>query len=252
MGAASLLGGVVPFTSFPSPIDSTLLAVTCPRCPTRLRDGRVASTDLTRRPHPLYTSQCPIPSPRRHVVQVAQAIAPCLWFDDQAEEAAKFYTAIFPNSKIVAVTRYSEAGQEIHGKKPGSVMTVEFELNGQTFTALNGGPHLQVQRGDLVPGPLRHAGRDRPLLGEAVRRAATRRPSSAAGSRTSSACRGRSSPAAWPRCSRTPSPKPAKRAMAAVHADEEARHRRAPEGLRGLISPSAAVCPLSGRPSLTS
>jgi predicted 3-demethylubiquinone-9 3-methyltransferase (glyoxalase superfamily) len=69
-----------------------------------------------------------------------QQLTPCLWFDDQAEEAAKFYTAIFPNSKIVAVARYSEAGREKHGKKPGSVMTVEFELNGQTFTALNGGP----------------------------------------------------------------------------------------------------------------
>ena len=69
-----------------------------------------------------------------------QKITPCLWFDDQGEEAAKFYTAIFPNSKIVAVMLYSEAGQEIHGKKPGSVMTVEFELNGQPFTALNGGP----------------------------------------------------------------------------------------------------------------
>jgi predicted 3-demethylubiquinone-9 3-methyltransferase (glyoxalase superfamily) len=69
-----------------------------------------------------------------------QKIAPCLWFDDQAEEAARFYTGIFKNSKIVAVTRYTEAGQEVHGKKPGSVMTVEFELDGQTFTALNGGP----------------------------------------------------------------------------------------------------------------
>lgn len=69
-----------------------------------------------------------------------QQLTPCLWFDDQAEEAAKFYAAIFPNSKIGAVTRYSEAGQEVHRKKPGSVMTVEFELNGQTFTALNGGP----------------------------------------------------------------------------------------------------------------
>ena len=67
-------------------------------------------------------------------------ITPCLWFDDQGEEAAKFYTAIFPNSRIVAVMLYSEAGQEVHGKKPGSVMTVEFELNGQPFTALNGGP----------------------------------------------------------------------------------------------------------------
>ncbi|HVL11705.1 MAG TPA: VOC family protein [Gemmata sp.] len=69
-----------------------------------------------------------------------QKITPCLWFDDQAEEAARFYTALFPNSKLGAVTRYTEAGQEIHGKKPGSVLTVELELDGQRFTALNGGP----------------------------------------------------------------------------------------------------------------
>jgi len=67
-------------------------------------------------------------------------IAPCLWFDDQAEEAAKFYTTIFPNSKITIVTHYGEAGREIHGRPPGSVMTVAFELDGQPFTALNGGP----------------------------------------------------------------------------------------------------------------
>src|SRR5947209_11643096 len=73
-------------------------------------------------------------------MQITQTITPCLWFDDQGEEAAKFYTAIFPNSEIVAVTRYSEAGREFHRKQPGSVMTVEFELNGQGFTALNGGP----------------------------------------------------------------------------------------------------------------
>jgi predicted 3-demethylubiquinone-9 3-methyltransferase (glyoxalase superfamily) len=69
-----------------------------------------------------------------------QRIAPCLWFDDQAEEAAKFYTGIFRNSKITEIARYTEAGQETHGRKPGSVMTVAFELDGQTFTALNGGP----------------------------------------------------------------------------------------------------------------
>ncbi len=67
-------------------------------------------------------------------------IAPCLWFDDQAEQAAAFYTAIFPNSRIVATTRYGHAGHDIHGRAAGSVMTVEFELNGQPFTALNGGP----------------------------------------------------------------------------------------------------------------
>jgi predicted 3-demethylubiquinone-9 3-methyltransferase (glyoxalase superfamily) len=67
-------------------------------------------------------------------------IAPCLWFDDQAEDAAAFYISIFPNSKIVSVARYGEAGKETHGRPPGSVMVVEFELNGQPFTALNGGP----------------------------------------------------------------------------------------------------------------
>ena len=67
-------------------------------------------------------------------------ITPCLWFDDQAEEAATFYTGIFKNSKITQISRYAEAGREIHGKPPGTVMTVAFELEGQTFTALNGGP----------------------------------------------------------------------------------------------------------------
>ena len=73
-------------------------------------------------------------------MKVVQTITPCLWFDDQGEAAAKFYTGIFKNSKIGAISRYGEAGQEIHGRKPGSVMTVAFELDGQTFTALNGGP----------------------------------------------------------------------------------------------------------------
>lgn len=72
-----------------------------------------------------------------------QAIAPCLWFDDQAEEAAKFYTGIFSNSQITTITHYGEAGQEIHGKPPGTVMTVAFELDGQPFTALNGGPNFK-------------------------------------------------------------------------------------------------------------
>jgi predicted 3-demethylubiquinone-9 3-methyltransferase (glyoxalase superfamily) len=73
-------------------------------------------------------------------MQVAHQITPCLWFDDQAEEAAKFYSSIFPNSKVMAVTRYGKVGHEIHGRPAGSVMTVEFELGGHTFTALNGGP----------------------------------------------------------------------------------------------------------------
>ena len=69
-----------------------------------------------------------------------QKIAPCLWFDNQAEQAAAFYTTIFPNSRIVAVSRYGEAGREIHGRPAGSVMVAAFELDGQSFTALNGGP----------------------------------------------------------------------------------------------------------------
>ena len=71
---------------------------------------------------------------------VIQKITPCLWFDDQAEEAAAFYTAISRNSRIVTVARYGEAGREIHGKPAGTVLTVAFELEGQAFTALNGGP----------------------------------------------------------------------------------------------------------------
>ena len=71
---------------------------------------------------------------------VAQKITPCLWFDSQAQEAAEFYTAIFRNSKITKISRYGEAGREAHGQPPGSVMTVAFELDGQAFTALNGGP----------------------------------------------------------------------------------------------------------------
>lgn len=73
-------------------------------------------------------------------MQFTQRIAPCLWFDHQAEEAATFYVSIFKNSKINMVTRYTKAGQETHKRTPGSVMTVEFELDGQHFTALNGGP----------------------------------------------------------------------------------------------------------------
>jgi predicted 3-demethylubiquinone-9 3-methyltransferase (glyoxalase superfamily) len=67
-------------------------------------------------------------------------ISPFLWFDSQAEEAAKFYVAVFPNSKIHHVSRYGEAGREVHQREPGSAMTVDFELDGQKFTALNGGP----------------------------------------------------------------------------------------------------------------
>ena len=74
--------------------------------------------------------------------RIVSRIQPCLWFDTQAEEAARFYIGIFPNSRILSVTHYGEAGKEAHGKPPGSVMTVSFTLDGQEMLALNGGPHF--------------------------------------------------------------------------------------------------------------
>ena len=71
-----------------------------------------------------------------------QKINPFLWFDDQAEEAVKFYASVFPRSRIGEATRYNEAGKEVHGREPGSVMTVAFELDGYSFVALNGGPYF--------------------------------------------------------------------------------------------------------------
>jgi len=73
-------------------------------------------------------------------VPISQRIAPCLWFDHQAEEAATFYVSVFKNSRVTSVARYGNAGQETHNRPAGSVMIVAFELDGQAFTALNGGP----------------------------------------------------------------------------------------------------------------
>jgi predicted 3-demethylubiquinone-9 3-methyltransferase (glyoxalase superfamily) len=70
-------------------------------------------------------------------------ITPCLWFDDQAEQAARYYVKIFKNSKLGKIARYGEAGKEQHRRPPGSVMIVEFVLDGTPFTALNGGPVFQ-------------------------------------------------------------------------------------------------------------
>ena len=74
---------------------------------------------------------------------IAQRITPCLWFDTQAEDAANTYVAIFKNSRIVRLSRYGKEGHEVHGREAGSVMTVEFEIEGQRFVALNGGPHFK-------------------------------------------------------------------------------------------------------------
>src|SRR5262249_14972652 len=84
-------------------------------------------------------------SARRQETHMAsiRRIQPCLWFDDQAEEAARFYVGIFEGSKIGRIARYGEAGKDVHGRPAGSVMTVEFELAGEPFLALNGGPLFQ-------------------------------------------------------------------------------------------------------------
>jgi predicted 3-demethylubiquinone-9 3-methyltransferase (glyoxalase superfamily) len=72
-----------------------------------------------------------------------QKIAPCLWFDSEAEDAARLYVSIFPDSGIDAVSRYGKEGFEIHGKPEGTAMTVSFHVRGQSFTALNGGPQYK-------------------------------------------------------------------------------------------------------------
>jgi predicted 3-demethylubiquinone-9 3-methyltransferase (glyoxalase superfamily) len=74
---------------------------------------------------------------------IKQKISPCLWFDTRAEEAANFYVSVFKNSRIKQVSRYGKVGREVHDKPAGSVMVVEFEIEGQTFTALNGGPQFK-------------------------------------------------------------------------------------------------------------
>jgi len=72
-----------------------------------------------------------------------QKITSCLWFDGEAEEAVRFYIDIFPDSRIVRVFRSTGDGEELHGRARDSILSIEFELSGQAFTALNGGPHFQ-------------------------------------------------------------------------------------------------------------
>ena len=74
------------------------------------------------------------------MASIKQKITPCLWFDNQAEDAANFYMSVFDGGRIKQVSRYGKAGHDVHGREPDSVMVVEFEIAGQTFTALNGGP----------------------------------------------------------------------------------------------------------------
>src|SRR5687767_8236530 len=82
--------------------------------------------------------------PQNHnIMATMQKITSCLWFDYQAEQAARYYTGIFKDSEILRITRYGKEGFEIHKMPEGTVMTVEFRIAGQTFVALNGGPVFQ-------------------------------------------------------------------------------------------------------------
>ena len=83
-------------------------------------------------------------------------ITPCLWFDSEAEDAARFYTGIFPNSKITSISHYGEAGREVHGQPAGKVLTVAFELDGRPFTALNGGPQFKFNEAVSFQIPCRN------------------------------------------------------------------------------------------------
>ena len=74
---------------------------------------------------------------------VTQRITPFLWFDDQAEEAVRFYVSVFDDARITATTRYTKESAEASGQKEGSVMTIGFQLAGQDFAAINGGPHFE-------------------------------------------------------------------------------------------------------------
>jgi predicted 3-demethylubiquinone-9 3-methyltransferase (glyoxalase superfamily) len=76
-------------------------------------------------------------------MKLTQKIRTCLWFDGQAEEAAAFYVAVFGDGRIGTILRYGSVGREIHGHAPGDVLVVEFELHGQPFMALNGGPQFK-------------------------------------------------------------------------------------------------------------
>ena len=119
---------------------------------------------------------------------LARKITPFLWFDTQAEEAAIFYTTIFKNSRINQISRYGKAGHDTHGMDAGSVMTVAFEVEGQSFVALNGGPHFKFN--EAVSFQITCETQDEiDISGASCRKAA--RKADAAGSRINSASPGK-------------------------------------------------------------
>ena len=127
---------------------------------------------------------------------VIQKISPCLWFDSEAEEAANFYVSVFDNSRIINVARYPDEGQEIHGKKAGSAMAVDFEIAGQRFVGLNGGPQFKFSEAISFQFYC-ESQEEVDYFWTSSPRAAKRDP--AAGSRTGTASPGRSFPS---RCCR--------------------------------------------------
>ena len=98
-----------------------------------------------------------------------QRITPCLWFNDNAEKAVKFYTSIFRNSKITTVPHYGEAGSRASDRPVGTVMTTAFKLANQDFLALNGGPHFTLSNGHLTRREPQDATRDRRSVEQARR-----------------------------------------------------------------------------------
>ena len=124
-------------------------------------------------------------------------MVPCLWLDGQAEEAAKFYVSVFDGSRITRVSYYGEAGREAHGHEPGKVMVVAFELEGQPFTALNGGPQFKFNEA-ISFQVMCETQQEIDRFWAALSREGTRRLSSVVGSRTGMASPGRSSPQRYP------------------------------------------------------
>src|SRR5262249_53893376 len=130
----------------------TISSISLPKAATRMHfpgpwPGCAITTNTRAPSHHIPAARArpsnPKPTRSAPMAIAKQKITPCLWFDTEAEDAAKFYCSIFENSKIDQISRYVDAGQEIHGKKAGSVMVVAFRLEGQKFVALNGGPQFK-------------------------------------------------------------------------------------------------------------
>jgi predicted 3-demethylubiquinone-9 3-methyltransferase (glyoxalase superfamily) len=129
--------------------------------------------------------------------QRIQRITPFLWFDQDAEAAARFYVSVFDDARILHVARYGKSGAQASGQAEGTVMTVSFELDGQAFLALNGGPVFPLT--PAVSFVVNCAtSRRSTATGRRWPKAATSARSSAAGCATASACRGRWCPCRWP------------------------------------------------------